>query len=136
MLLRLCIGMGWCSMVRMVAESSCCSSWRGRSYWRSELCGSSRVGLCSLSWSQYSSSRLNSCLAPRKSTQILNTYIDHPIGYLAHAQTRSLTQLLLLILTRIRMIRMPMQPIFQKIGHKFRQFSSLSLGPFSHRGSR
>ena len=40
-----------------------------------------------------------------------NTYVDHPVGDLAHAEPCRMTELLLLFLARVRVVAVAMQPV-------------------------
>ena len=66
----------------------------------------------------------------------MDTYIDHPVGHLAHAESSRLTQLLFLVLAGVRVIGMAMEPILQIVCHGLWKFSSLSFRALSHGGSR
>jgi hypothetical protein len=61
--------------------------------------------------------------------------IDHPIGHLAHAQPRCMTQLLLLVFARVRVIRMTMQPGFQKVCRLLGQLTAFPLRAIHERGA-
>ena len=63
------------------------------------------------------------------------TYIDHPVGHLAHAEPCGLTQLLFLVLAGVRVIRVAMEPILEIVCHWFWQFSSFPFRPLCHSGS-
>jgi len=62
------------------------------------------------------------------------TYIDHPVGYLTHAEPGRLTQLLFLVLTGVWVIRMTVQPILEIVCHRFRQLAPLPFRALSHGG--
>ena len=70
----------------------------------------------------------------RKGTGI--TYVDHPVGHLAHAEPGSLTQLLFLVLAGVWVIRMAVKPILEIIGDRLWEFPSLPFWPLGHGGSR
>ena len=55
------------------------------------------------------------------------TDIDHPVGDLAHAETRRMAKLLLLFLTWVRMVGVTVQPGLEVVGSLFREFTSLTL---------
>ena len=63
------------------------------------------------------------------------TYIDHPVGHLAHAESCGLAQLLFLVLARVRVIRVAMEPILEIVCHWFWQFSSFPFWPLCHSSS-
>jgi hypothetical protein len=42
--------------------------------------------------------------------------VDHPVGHLTHAEARSMAELLLLLLTWVRMIGVTMKPGFEVVG--------------------
>jgi hypothetical protein len=54
--------------------------------------------------------------------------VDHPIGHLAHAKARSMTQLFFLLLTGIRMIRVTMEPGLEVIGGLLGELAALTGG--------
>jgi hypothetical protein len=55
------------------------------------------------------------------------TNIDHPVGNLAHAETRRMAELLLLLLTWVRMVGVTMQPGLEVICSLLGEFTSLTL---------
>ena len=55
------------------------------------------------------------------------TDINHPVGDLAHTETRRMAELLLLLLTWVRMVGVTMQPGLEIIGSLFGEFASLTL---------
>ena len=63
------------------------------------------------------------------------TYIDHPVGHLAHAEPGGLTQLLFLVLAGVRVIRVAMEPFLQIVCRWFWQFSSFPSRSLCHSGS-
>jgi len=63
------------------------------------------------------------------------TYVDHPVGHLAHAEPGGLTQLLFLVLAGVRVIRVAMEPILEIVCHRFWKFSSFPFRPLCHCGS-
>jgi len=62
-------------------------------------------------------------------------YVDHPVGHLAHAEPGRLTQLLLLVLAGVWMVRVAMEPILEIIGHRLGEFSPFPFRPLGHGGS-
>lgn len=54
------------------------------------------------------------------------TYVDHPVGHLAHAEPSRVAQLLLLLLAGVRVVRMAVQPVFQEIRHGLRELAALA----------
>ena len=63
------------------------------------------------------------------------THIDHPVRHLTHAEPGSLTQLLFLVLARVWVIRMAMEPILEIVCHWFWQFASFPFWSLCHGGS-
>ena len=55
------------------------------------------------------------------------THIDHPIGDLAHAESRRMAKLLFLLLTWVRMVGVTVQPGLEVVGSLFGEFASLTL---------
>jgi len=62
------------------------------------------------------------------------TYVDHPVGHLAHAEPGRMRQLLLLVLAGVWVVGMAMQPILEMIGRRLGKFSPFPLRPLG-RGS-
>ena len=63
------------------------------------------------------------------------TYVDHPVGNLAHTEPGRLTQLLFLILTGVWVVGVTVEPILEIIGHRLWQLPSLPFRPLGHCGS-
>jgi len=53
--------------------------------------------------------------------------IDHPVGDLAHAEARRVTELLLLLLTWIRMVGVTVKPGLEVISSLLGEFASFAL---------
>jgi hypothetical protein len=43
------------------------------------------------------------------------TYVNHPVGYLAHAETGSVAELLFFFFGGVGMVRVTMEPCFEKV---------------------
>ena len=52
-------------------------------------------------------------------------YIDHPVGHLGHGETSCVTQLLLLLFGRVRMIGMTVKPVLEEISDRLGELSTL-----------
>jgi hypothetical protein len=63
------------------------------------------------------------------------TYVDHPVGHLAHTEPGRLTQLFFLVLAGVWVVRMAVEPILEIVCHRFWQFPSLPFRPLGHGGS-
>lgn len=57
------------------------------------------------------------------------THVDHPVGHLRHAEPRRVAQLLLLLLARVRVVRMAVQPVLEEVRHRLRQLPALARRP-------
>ena len=55
------------------------------------------------------------------------TDINHPVGYLTHTQACCMTQLLLLVLAWIRVVRVTMQPGLEVVSRLLGKFSPFAL---------
>lgn len=55
------------------------------------------------------------------------THINHPVGDLAHAQARSMTQLFFLLFARVGMIGMAVQPSLEEVSSFLGELASFTL---------
>jgi len=62
--------------------------------------------------------------------------VYHPVGDLAHAEAGRMTELFLLFLTWIRMVRVTMEPGLEVIGGFLWEFASLALWTINEGGGR
>jgi hypothetical protein len=97
----------------------------GRRWERRGCSGPRRRSVC---WREDPATSLRKRSIIMSTSEVRKTYVDHPVGNLAHAQTCSVAKLLFLLFAGIRVIGMSVQPRLEKVGCFLGQLTPLPLG--------